>query len=118
MTTKRRDKPDDIYEAIYDVVRLIPRGRVTTYGAVAAAIGLASGARMVGYAMNAAHGKKPEVPAHRVVNRVGMLTGKHHFTPPGKMQELLEKEGVRVVDDKVVDFEKRLWEPLNALTIE
>lgn len=118
MTTNRKDRPDDVYEAIYDIVRLIPRGRVTTYGAVAAAIGLASGARMVGYAMNAAQGRKPKVPAHRVVNRTGLLTGKHHFTPPGRMQELLEKEGVRVVDDKVVDFDKRFWDPVKALTIE
>lgn len=105
------NRQDNIYEVIYDIVRLIPRGRVTTYGAVAAAIGLASGARMVGYAMNAVHGVKPKVPAHRVVNRVGMLTGKHHFVPPGRMQELLEKEGIRVVDDKVVDFEQRFWDP-------
>jgi len=108
---------ESIYDAIYDVVRSVPRGRVTNYGAVAAAVGAASGARVVGYAMNMSFGVKPKVPAHRVVNRNGMLTGKHHFTPPGKMQQLLEKEGVSVVDDKVVDFEKLFWEPMKELAM-
>ncbi len=108
-------RQDNIYEAIYDIVRLIPRGRVTSYGAIAAAIGLASGARMVGYAMNAAHNVKPKIPAHRVVNRVGMLTGKHHFTTPDRMQQLLEKEGVHVVNDKVTDYEQKFWDPATEL---
>jgi len=112
-------KKDDqsIYDVIFDVVRLVPKGRVTTYGAVAAAIGAASGARMVGYAMNNCDGAKPKVPAHRVVNRVGLLTGKHHFSPPEKMQQLLEKEGIKVKDDKVVDFDKHFWDPMKELTM-
>jgi methylated-DNA-protein-cysteine methyltransferase related protein len=108
---------ENIYEIIYEVVRAVPRGRVTTYGAVAAAIGVKSGARMVGYAMNSCTGVKPKVPAHRVLNRNGLLTGKHHFDPPEKMQQLLEKEGVKVKDDKVVDFEKRFWDPLIELSV-
>lgn len=109
-----KDK-ESLYEAIYDVVRSVPKGRVTTYGAVAAAIGAVSGARVVGYAMNNCNGVKPRVPAHRVVNRNGMLTGKHHFDTPTKMQELLEKEKIKVVDDKVVDFEKLFWDPMQEL---
>lgn len=116
MPTENKDK-EHIYDAIYDVVRAVPKGRVTTYGAVAAAIGARSGARLVGYAMNMCKGVKPKVPAHRVVNRTGMLTGKHHFDPPEKMQQLLEKEGVKVVDDQVVDFERMLWAPLTELTL-
>ena len=104
-----------IYDAIYDVVRCVPRGRVTSYGAVAAAIGAASGARVVGYAMNMCAGIKPKVPAHRVVNRNGMLTGKHHFSPPEKMQQLLEKEGVKIKEDKVVNFDKLYWDPMKEI---
>jgi methylated-DNA-protein-cysteine methyltransferase related protein len=109
----KKAKPDkeNIYEVIFEIVRQVPKGRVTSYGAVAAAIGVSSGARMVGYAMNASHLAHPAVPAHRVVNRNGMLTGKHHFSPPELMQQLLEKEGIKVVDDKVVDFENLFWDP-------
>ena len=102
---------ENIYEVIYDVVRQIPKGRVSTYGAVAASIGMRSGARMVGYAMNTCVNVKPTVPAHRVVNRKGLLTGKHHFSPPEKMQQLLEKEGVKVEEDQVQDFENKFWDP-------
>lgn len=116
MTTEKRSK-ESIYDAIYDVVRAVPRGRVTTYGAVAAAIGAASGARLVGYAMNNCHTVTPKVPAHRVVNRTGLLTGKHHFSPPEKMQQLLSKEGVKVVDDKVQDFDKKFWDPATELAL-
>ncbi len=104
-----------IYDAIYDVVRAVPKGRVTSYGAVAASVGAASGARVVGYAMNMSFGVKPKVPAHRVVNRNGILTGKHHFSPPEKMQELLEKEGIKIADDKVVNFESLFWDPMKEL---
>ncbi len=104
-----------IYDVIYDIVRMVPKGRVTSYGAIAAAIGVKSGARMVGYAMNACHSTKPKVPAHRVVNRNGLLTGKHHFTPPEKMEQLLKKEGIKVKDDKVVDFDKLFWDPVMEL---
>lgn len=110
MAKASRDK-ESIYEAIYDVVRAVPAGRVTSYGAVAASIGAASGARLVGYAMNQCHGVVPAVPAHRVVNRNGMLTGKHHFSPPELMQQLLAQEGVAVQDDKVSDFVVLFWDP-------
>ena len=112
--SKERTK-ESIYDAIYDVVRAVPKGRVTSYGAVAAAIGAASGARVVGYAMNMCAGIKPKVPAHRVVNRMGLLTGKHHFSPPEKMQQLLEKEGIKVKDDAVVDFDTLFWDPMKEL---
>lgn len=112
--TKTKDK-DNLYDAIYDVVRAIPKGRVSSYGAISAAIGVKSGARVVGYAMNLSHNVKPKVPAHRVVNRNGMLTGKHHFSPPELMQQLLEKEGVKVVDDTVQHFDALFWDPLVEL---
>ncbi|HTN45307.1 MAG TPA: MGMT family protein [Flavipsychrobacter sp.] len=105
------------YEHIYEIVRLVPKGRVTSYGAVAAAIGSKSGARLVGYAMNHCVGLKPKVPAHRVVNSSGLLTGKHHFDTPTKMQELLEKEGIKIEQDKVVDFAKKFWDPIKELEI-
>jgi methylated-DNA-protein-cysteine methyltransferase related protein len=115
----KQEKPakENIYDIIYDVVRAVPKGRVTSYGAVAAAIGAASGARVVGYAMNMSHAAKPKVPAHRVVNRNGMLTGKHHFSPPEKMQQLLEKEGVIVKDDKVLNFDTLFWDPMKELVV-
>ena len=108
---------ENIYDVIYDVVRCIPKGRVSTYGAVAAAIGVRSGARMVGYAMNSCTAVKPKVPAHRVVNRKGMLSGKHHFSPPEKMQQMLEKEGVAVKDDIVINFTDIFWDPLKELSL-
>lgn len=114
---KDLNKKEHIYDIIYDVVRAVPKGRVTSYGAVAASIGMTSGARVVGYAMNLCHGVKPAVPAHRVVNRVGLLTGKHHFSPPEKMARLLEKEGVKINEDKVVDFDTLFWDPVKELTI-
>lgn len=95
---------DNFFAQVYQVVRLIPSGKVTTYGAIASYLGSKGSARMVGWAMNAAHGMK-DVPAHRVVNRNGMLTGKTHFASPNLMQELLEKEGVLVENNKIVDFE-------------
>ena len=112
----KKDK-ENIFDAIYAVVRSVPKGRVTSYGAVAAALGAASGARLVGYAMNASFNAKPKVPAHRVVNRNGMLTGKHHFSPPEKMQQLLEREGIKVVEDKVQDFDKLFWDPMTELAL-
>jgi methylated-DNA-protein-cysteine methyltransferase-like protein len=108
---------NNIYDAIYEIVRLIPKGRITSYGAVAAAIGMKSGARVVGYAMGASIGVSPKVPAHRVVNSKGLLSGKHHFGAPDAMQKLLEKEKVKIKDDKVVDFEKLFWDPMKELTI-
>lgn len=108
---------ENIYEVIYDVVRLIPKGRVSTYGAIAQAIGMKSGARMVGYAMNSSH-FQGDVPAHRVVNSQGLLTGKFHFGEPDRMQKLLEQEGVKVVNDKVQHFDKLFWNPLNEMKID
>jgi len=117
-TVKPSGKKDEsFFEQVFDVVRLIPKGRVTSYGAIAAALGTKLSARMVGWAMNASHTMKPKVPAHRVVNRKGLLSGKMHFAYPEQMQELLEKEGVKVVDDQVVDFEKRFWNPAEELGI-
>ncbi|MFL5772894.1 MAG: MGMT family protein [Flavisolibacter sp.] len=108
---------DTFFELVFDVVRMIPKGRVTSYGAVAAALGAKMSARMVGWAMNSAHRVKPKVPAHRVVNRAGLLSGKMHFETPEKMQELLEKEGIKVVDDQVQNFNKIFWDPSKELSI-
>lgn len=99
------------YDQVYQVVRLIPKGRVSSYGAIASCLGTRGSARMVGYAMNAAHTAYPPVPAQRVVNRNGMLTGKFHFGSPGLMQQLLENEGIRVENDKIIDFKKVFWDP-------
>lgn len=102
---------------VYQVVRLIPKGRVTSYGAIAAYLGAKTSSRIVGYAMNGAHRVRPKVPAHRVVNRAGVLTGKHHFETPYQMQELLEKEKIKVKNDKVVDFKNLFWDPAEELKL-
>jgi methylated-DNA-protein-cysteine methyltransferase-like protein len=102
---------DTFFRKVYEVVNRVPCGRVTTYGAIAEHLGTRGSARMVGWAMNASHTDTQNVPAHRVVNRNGLLTGKHYFGGPKVMQQLLESEGIKVVDDKVVDFEKRFWTP-------
>jgi methylated-DNA-protein-cysteine methyltransferase-like protein len=107
----------NFFEDVFEVVRLIPRGRVTNYGSIAKYLGSGLSSRMVGWAMNASHVAHPPVPAQRVVNRNGMLTGKHHFTTPTLMEELLEQEGVAVVKDKVVDFEKLFWDPAKELAL-
>ena len=111
-------KDSSFFEQVYDVVRLIPRGRVTTYGTIAAYLGTKMSARMVGWAMNASFQITPRVPAHRVVNRNGMLSGKMHFATPTTMEELLLKEKIKVENDQVIDFEKKLWDPVLELTIE
>ncbi len=112
---QKKDKPiprkDDWIEKIYLMVRRIPKGKVTNYGAIAECIGSRLTSRMVGWAMNKAGNATPNVPAHRVVNRNGMLTGKHHFASPTLMQELLEAEGIEIVEDKIVNFEKHFWDP-------
>ena len=105
-------KNDSFFEKVYDVVRLVPFGRVTTYGAIARFIGSAQSSRMVGWALNASH-SFTDVPAHRVVNRNGMLTGKQHFGTSDTMQELLENEGVEVVENKIIYFEKLFWDPMS-----
>lgn len=106
----------DFFSNVYDVVKLIPEGRVTSYGAIAKYLGVKGSARMVGWAMNAAHGMQ-DVPAHRVVNREGMLTGKNHFDDPDEMQGLLESEGVKVNNDRVADFKARFWDPSIELAL-
>jgi methylated-DNA-protein-cysteine methyltransferase related protein len=100
---------ENFFEKVYEVAQLIPYGRVTSYGAIAKYLGAARSARMVGWAMNAA-GER-DVPAHRVVNRMGLLTGKHHFEGANLMQQLLESEGVKIEDNKIVNFEKYFWDP-------
>ena len=107
----------DFFADVMDVVRQVPRGRVTSYGAIARYLGAARSSRMVGWCMNRAHTVKPKVPAHRVVNRNGLLTGKHHFATPGRMEELLRKEGVTVKKDQVQDFAKKFWDPVEGLRI-
>jgi len=104
-------KEYSFFDDVYDVVRQIPKGRVTSYGAIANYLGTKLSARMVGWAMNGAHNVQPKVPAQRVVNRNGMLSGKAHFATPTAMEELLKKDGVAVKNDTVVDFEKRFWDP-------
>jgi len=101
------------FDKVYEVAKQIPYGRVTSYGAIAKYLGAARSARMVGYAMNGSHGK--DVPAHRVVNRKGLLTGKHHFDGTNLMQQLLESEGIKVIDNQIQNFEKVFWEPSNEL---
>ena len=103
------------FEKVYSVVEQIPCGRVTSYGAIAKYLGTPKSARMVGWAMNASH-LNPKVPAHRVVNRIGMLSGKHHFQGTNLMQQLLESEGINVVDHQVQNFESFFWDPSKALT--
>jgi methylated-DNA-protein-cysteine methyltransferase-like protein len=110
-------KEYSFFQDVYEVVRQIPKGRVTSYGAIAAYLGTKLSARMVGWAMNAAHTAKPKVPAQRVVNRNGILSGKHHFGTPTLMEELLKKDGVPVKNDTVEDFKKRYWDPIIELSL-
>ncbi len=110
--TKNRDS---YFTKVYDVVIQIPYGRVTTYGAIANYLGSKGAARMVGWAMNASHSQTTQIAAHRVVNRSGMLTGKHHFETPVLMQHLLENEGIKVKNDQIIDFEKHFWDPSKEL---
>lgn len=100
---------ENFFERVYAVARQIPFGRVTSYGSIARALGTGRSARMVGWAMNASH-NMPDVPAHRVVNRVGLLTGKHHFEGTNLMQQLLESEGIEVVENQIQDFKTVFWE--------
>lgn len=108
-------KPEtsSFFDKVYEVANLIPYGRVTSYGAIAKYLGAAKSARMVGYAMNGSHGK--DVPAHRVVNRKGLLTGKHHFEGTNLMQQLLESEGIKVAENQIQNFEKVFWDPSKEL---
>lgn len=101
----------DFFSQVYEVVKHIPPGRVTTYGAIARFLGTSGSARMVGWAMNASHTHPEFVPAHRVVNRAGLLTGKHYFDTPNAMKELLENEGIEFDGDQMIDFNKHFWDP-------
>ena len=106
----------DFFSKVYEIVKLIPPGRVTSYGAIAKYLGTTGSARMVGWAMNAAHSHSEFVPAHRVVNRNGLLTGKHHFDSPNAMKELLENEGIQLKGDQILNFQKHFWDPAIELT--
>lgn len=106
---------ESFFERVYQLVRLVPYGRVTTYGAIAECLGAKRSARMVGWAMNNSHNQEIEVPAHRVVNRNGLLTGKHHFKGSNLMQQLLENEGIVVVEDQIQNFKEVFWNPNTAL---
>ena len=117
MTTSISENKKDFFQQVYQVVRLIPEGRVTSYGAIAMYLGTKKSSRMVGWAMNACHSMK-DVPAHRVVNRIGLLTGKQHFETSEKMQELLMSEGVAVENNQVVHFIKHFWDPFIELNLE
>ncbi len=108
----------DFFSRVYEVVKLIPPGRVTSYGAIAKYIGTTGSARMVGWAMNASHSHPEFVPAHRVVNRNGLLTGKHHFDTPRAMKELLENEGIKLKGDQILNFNKHFWDPSVELEME
>ncbi len=106
-----QDEQSSFFQKVYAVVKQIPAGRVTTYGAIAAYLGSPGSSRMVGWAMNHAHKTDPTIPAHRVVNRLGILTGKHHFGSSTMMQQLLENENIKVINDQVVEFHKLFWDP-------
>ncbi len=108
-------RDENFFELVYQVARQIPKGRVTSYGAIASWLGAKSSARMVGWAMNGCGKVRPKVPAHRVVNRLGILSGKPHFSPPGMMEQLLKKEGIKVKNDAIVDFEKLFWDPAKEI---
>ena len=115
MAGNESDKSVSFFEKVFAVVRLIPYGRVTSYGAIAGYLGTRGSARMVGWAMNAAHSGTTDIPAHRVVNRNGLLTGKHHFGSPAMMQKLLENEGIEISNDQIIGFDKVFWNPITEL---
>jgi methylated-DNA-protein-cysteine methyltransferase-like protein len=117
-TIKISEKNKNFFDSVYLVVKQIPRGRVTSYGAIAKYLGMARSARMVGWAMNASHALPEPVPAHRVVNRSGLLTGKHHFGDQTEMQRRLEAEGIVIEKDQIQDFQNHFWDPAKELTLE
>jgi len=105
----------DFYQSVFDLVKLIPKGRVCTYGLIARSLGSPQAARVVGYAMNKSLQADGGIPAHRVVNRLGMLSGKHYFSTETRMQELLEKEGHKIINDQIQNLDKVIWNPLLEL---
>lgn len=114
---KNQSKNKGFFQEVYEVARLIPSGRVTSYGAIAKYLGSAQSARMVGWAMNDSHSQSDYVPAHRVVNRNGLLTGRHHFGNSNTMKQLLENEGVKVENNKIVNFSTHFWDPIKELSL-
>jgi methylated-DNA-protein-cysteine methyltransferase-like protein len=117
-TIKLSEKNKDFFSNVYAVVKQIPSGRVTSYGAIAKYLGMARSARMVGWAMNGSHSLADPIPAHRVVNRTGLLTGKHHFAGQDEMQRRLEAEGLTVIDDQIQNFEDYFWDPAKELSLD
>jgi len=115
MAGQKQKKSNDFFSSVYDVTKLIPYGRVTSYGAIARYLGSARSARMVGWALNISHSRPEFIPAHRVVNRNGLLSGKHHFGNSTTMQQLLENEGIIVEDDHILNFSERFWDPCREL---
>jgi methylated-DNA-protein-cysteine methyltransferase-like protein len=109
-------KNSDFFERVYDVTKLIPFGRITSYGAIARYLGSGKSARMVGWALNICHSRSEFIPAHRVVNRKGILTGKHHFGNTSTMQQLLENEGVIIENDQIINFTEKFWDPITELS--
>ena len=115
MARSGKKEGDDFFTMVYDVTKLIPYGRVTSYGAIARYIGSGRSARMVGWALNVCHGGPEFIPAHRVVNRNGLLTGKHHFGNSTTMEQLLMNEGIIIEDDRIINFHEKFWDPLKEL---
>lgn len=112
---EKQNSGSDFFELVYEITKMIPSGRVTSYGAIARCLGSGRSARMVGWAMNNSHTQPGNIPAHRVVNHKGLLTGRHHFGDPDMMQKLLEEEGIIVIDNMVADFDKKFWDPATEL---
>ena len=116
MPASKQNDNNNFFSKVYDVTKLIPYGRVTSYGAIARFLGSGRSARMVGWALNGCHNNKEFIPAHRVVNRNGLLTGKHHFSNSTTMEQLLENEGIIIKDDQIINFKEKFWDPLTELT--
>jgi methylated-DNA-protein-cysteine methyltransferase related protein len=115
MALENQKKSNDFFSRVYEVIRLIPYGKITSYGAIASYLGSGRSARMVGWALNVSHSNEEFIPAHRVVNRNGLLTGKHHFGNSTTMKQLLENEGLIIEDDRIVNFKENFWDPRTEL---
>jgi methylated-DNA-protein-cysteine methyltransferase related protein len=115
MPRLKQKEDNDFFSQVYEVIKMIPYGRITSYGAIARYLGSGRSARMVGWALNSSHGSKEFIPAHRVVNRKGLLTGKHHFGNSGTMAQLLENEGLIIEDDQIINFNEKFWDPMGEL---
>ncbi len=115
MPYKKEERTNDFFSNVYEVTKLIPFGRITSYGAIARYLGSGRSARMVGWALNVCHNNNDFIPAHRVVNRKGLLTGKHHFGNSSTMAQILENEGIIIEDDKIINFSERFWDPITEL---